>query len=575
MSGTIEDIESLLNHGRYIEARIKAEALVKESTDIRLHQLYALALSKAGLPEAAIEFFQPVYDKHPDDSESAGILGSICKELYKKNLSTAYAVRSRDTYLKNFSITNSYYTGINAASMSVMAGQVSKAREIANSVISNFKDSPTDFWELATLGEAYLLTKNKAKSVESYLHARKLAGNDWGKITSVYNQLWLLNHVLPVSNEILKLFLPPTVVAFIGHMIDQPSRSSPRFPSTIESEIKDLIISTVRTEKAHIGYCSVACGGDILFAEAMVETGGEVNIFIPFNKQDFINTSLAFAGDTWVNRFEALINNHSVNYITHEHYEGCDDLFSFQSKVIFGSAILRSKSHHADPKLITVLSEMDLKRKEGGTRDTLRLWPYPQYHININPDPIALSKPLPTVAGEDTTSKPATDTLTTRSVLYLLSLELKNVSALERDKIQKIVSTKIENESANLKSFEINEETILLGYESEGEVIDLVTIFHNQIKPFQKSGVKMGLHAGPVYFMIGADSKEVLQDCTTVNVVKLLSQFSNPGTICVSEHFASILALDIKRFNLHYAGVMNFGNNQDAVVYNMEVKSIF
>jgi hypothetical protein len=47
---------------------------------------------------------------------------------------------------------------------------------------------------MTTLGEANLLIKNKAKSTECYVQARKLACNDWGKVTSVHNQLWLLNH---------------------------------------------------------------------------------------------------------------------------------------------------------------------------------------------------------------------------------------------------------------------------------------------------------------------------------------------------------------------------------------------
>src|SRR5882672_5941110 len=132
----ITHIESLINQGKYFEARTKAEAALKQADDLRLKQLCALAISKTGSPEAALELMEPVYRQFPNDPESAGILGSIYKELFKKNQSTAFAIKSRDTYFQNFSATKNHYTGINAASMSAMAGQAGRSREIAAEVIS-------------------------------------------------------------------------------------------------------------------------------------------------------------------------------------------------------------------------------------------------------------------------------------------------------------------------------------------------------------------------------------------------------------------------------------------------------
>ena len=238
----------------------------------------------------------------------------------------------------------------------------------------------------ATLGEAHLLTKNRTQSVEFFIKARQLAGTDWGKVTSVYNQLWLLNHYAPVPKEIQKIFSPPAVVAFVGHMIDHPERTVPRFPATIENNVKEAIKGAIKTLNASIGYCSLACGGDILFAEAMQEAGGEVQLFLPFAKDDFVNISVRFAGEQWVERFERLINKFPVTYVTEEQYGGFDDLFSFQSRIIFGAAVLRSASYHQEPTLLTVLSDTDLRRKEGGTRDTVRMWPFADKYINVNPD---------------------------------------------------------------------------------------------------------------------------------------------------------------------------------------------
>ena len=44
---------------------------------------------------------------------------------------------------------------------------------------------------------------------------------------------------------------------------------------------------------ATCGYSSAACGTDIIFLEAMAERGGETHVFLPFAKDEFIQTSVA------------------------------------------------------------------------------------------------------------------------------------------------------------------------------------------------------------------------------------------------------------------------------------------
>ncbi len=388
MEEEIKNIEHLIEQGKYLQARAMVQDATGLDSNIRLQQLYALATSKSGMPGLAQEFLEKTFTQHPNDAETAGILAGIYKLLFKQTENSDFAIKSRDTYLANFTSTGSYYTGINAATMSVIAGQARKGREVAQLVIEKLGDT-ADFWEVATLGEAHLLTKSHDKAVDFYLKARTLAGTDWGKVSSVYEQLWLLKHYMNVPAEILKVFHPPTVMAFVGHMVDHPDRAEPRFPASIQDAMKEGIRSAIKSQKGAIGYCSLACGGDILFAEAMEEEGGELNIFIPFAKDDFIRESVGFAGQEWVNRFERLIANRNVRYITHETYEDHTDLFTMQSKVVLGSTLYRSTMMRSDSYLITVMSDFDLSRLEGGTRDNISLWPFPDKVINVSPDRLA------------------------------------------------------------------------------------------------------------------------------------------------------------------------------------------
>ena len=116
----IAQLENLIHLGHYAQARTRAQDLLERRDDLRIKQIYALSLSKSGVPEAAQEYLESMTRDHPDDPETMGILGGIYKELFKKNQSSKYALLARDTYDKNFQLTKNYYTGINAASMSTL-----------------------------------------------------------------------------------------------------------------------------------------------------------------------------------------------------------------------------------------------------------------------------------------------------------------------------------------------------------------------------------------------------------------------------------------------------------------------
>lgn len=571
MSDGIHQLQLLVNAGRYLEARQLADRLNKGSAGIntRINQLLALSLSKSGSPENAQELLEPIYQAMPEDVETAGILGGIYKELFKKHQDSKYAILSRDTYLKNFQATKHYYPGINAATMSAIAGRAAQGKEIATEVISLINLQTTDFWEVATLAEAYLLTKNRTQSVECFIRARQLAGSDWGKVTSVYNQLWLLNHYVPVPKEIQKVFSPPNVVAFVGHMLDQPSRTTPRFPASIETKIKDAVKGAIQTLNASIGYCSVACGGDILFAEAVEEAGGELQLFLPFAKDDFVEISVRFAGENWIERFNQLIERHPVTYVTQETYAGYDDLFSLQSRVIFGSAVLRSAGFHQEPSLLTVLSETDLKRREGGTRDTIRLWPFSDKHININPD---LYLGSTTAVTSTSSAAPVSERGSDRPVLYLVLADLTQLSPLDKEKINKAIQVRLSDGLLTFKAAELLHDSMLMAFETEAATIDFVQLVMAQLPKGDKL-IKISLHAGPTY--VDEDGQKFIgKENINGSTLQAINQFSPHGGIVASDLFAALLALNRKKFKLEYVGAIQPENNMTIGLYTVLISQM-
>lgn len=556
MADVTTQIEQLINHGRYQEARAMAQTALKSSSSLRLSQLYALAVSKSGIPKAALEFLEPVYQQQPNDPETAGILGGIYKEIFRKNQDTKYALLSRDTYLKNFLLTKNYYTGINAATMSAIAGQVGRGREIATEVIGLLGNSYADFWEQVTLAEAYLLTKNREKALTAYFDAKKLAGTDWGKVSTVHNQLWMLNHYVPVPKEVLKVFSPPGVVSFIGHMIDHPNRSHPRFPPSIEGRVREAIVSAIKTLNAKIGFCSLACGSDILFAEAMADAGGEVNIWLPFAKEDFVKASVDFAGGNWAERFESLLARFPATYITQDPYAGYDDLFSFQNRVIFGSAVIRSSMNHTEPTLLTVLSETDLRLKEGGTRDTVNLWPFPSRYVNINPDNFITESPTATTRPPLEIPKVKHQTID-RPVLYAVCADLPGSSQAEQTKIWEEVTRKMDLPVLAPVTFEISD-MMIMTFRSILGAMDSAKVVLRSIKShFMSDRLRMSLYAYPTVLETGIGENQKVIGVKPSKQIRDLHTLVPTGAVFAYARFSSALSLDVNHYSVDYAGVVN------------------
>jgi hypothetical protein len=99
------------------------------------------------------------------------------------------------------------------------------------------------------------------------------------------------------------------VLLFSGHMIDAPDRAEPRFPPALEGAVDHAVraeIDRLDAGPADIAVSSGACGGDILFAEAVADRGVQTRIYLPFDEPTFIEKSVSFADDRWTDRYFAV-----------------------------------------------------------------------------------------------------------------------------------------------------------------------------------------------------------------------------------------------------------------------------
>jgi hypothetical protein len=100
---------------------------------------------------------------------------------------------------------------------------------------------------------------------------------------------------------------PRKVLLFTGHMIDAPGRAVARFPASCEPRVA-LAIGTLLDELCagpqDLAISSAACGGDILFAEAVLARGVPLQVCLPFEPPAFAAMSVAHGGPGWRSRFD-------------------------------------------------------------------------------------------------------------------------------------------------------------------------------------------------------------------------------------------------------------------------------
>ena len=110
------------------------------------------------------------------------------------------------------------------------------------------------------------------------------------------------------------------VLLFSGHMIDDDERKEPRFPPGEEDVATAAIVAAVDELPVgpdDLGITEGACGGDLLFAEALLARGASLELRLPFREPLFIEKSVAYPKETpppdrWLERFRAVRDHERV-----------------------------------------------------------------------------------------------------------------------------------------------------------------------------------------------------------------------------------------------------------------------
>ena len=328
--------------------------LVEYPDDVSLKHRAVLALARAGATEEASRRFADYGLDRIDDEDIGGLQARIAKDAALSQHGDARvlgAARAAELYAAVFARTGGYYPAVNAATLSLIAGDTAGARELAEKVLRLVRASGEDsYWTAATEAEALLLLGRDAAAHEALERAAVRHERDYGALATTRRQLRLICENLGVDVALLNPLAGPGVVHFCGHRIGTEG-----FPPEAEARVASGIARVLERDRPGYAYGALAGGADILWAEALLAHGVELHVVLPFADSEFVERSVTSCGPGWAERFVRCRDAATeVRYATDDAFLGDDILFGYGAELAMGLALLRARYLDAGVRQLAV-----------------------------------------------------------------------------------------------------------------------------------------------------------------------------------------------------------------------------
>ena len=253
--------------------------------------LSIIAHARSGaLGHARRLFREAGFDRVDNDSAVLCVRGRLLKDRARSASGMErkrFCLEAAAAYARAAKIGGETYPLINAATLSLLAGQKEQARKLARQILARCEDgaaeSETPYWRMATLAEAHLLLGNVARARTDFGKAISLAPRAFEDHASTLKQFGLILDELGEDKGWLDPLRPPRSLHFAGHM------ALPQASRTLARQIR----MAIGEERIGFGYGALAAGADILIAEALLDAGAELHLILPAEMSAFRDASVA------------------------------------------------------------------------------------------------------------------------------------------------------------------------------------------------------------------------------------------------------------------------------------------
>ncbi len=588
---------------------IAVEGLNTFKGDLRLIQLQALALARTGATKRANEILGELRTSGHQDEETLGILARTHKDFWlissdpKDKLSNLKL--SFELYAEAYRRNRGYYSGINAASMGLIYGEKDTAHQLASEVSQMCRtaleglapESDERYWIEATLAEAALILGDIATSEHYYNHASVFGGQSSVVLSRTRSQARLLSeHVCGDAKKMDHCFKLPRIVVFSGHMFDRVDRPTPRFPHLVEEEVKYHIRKRLAKMEAQIGFSSLACGGDLLFAEALLERGGEVNIVLPFGKEDFKECSVdVVPGMNWGLRFERVLEDAAAVTILNETGTGNDGAaFEYCNEAINGLALLKGQFLGMDVLPLTVWDGALGAR--GGTQSFVEFWrdrgvpaeivPLSEIVAKVaheipKPPPAPAPVAAPAAASVSSADPNEPQQTPSQDIKAMLFADIVGFTKLTEMQVPSFVARflgRVADLMRNLRNPPIHQNTwgdaVCCVFDHVSDAGTFALNLRDLVRgtDWTKYGlprelnIRIALHAGPVFACYDPILKKKTYNGSHVNRTARIEPVAEEGQIYASQAFAALATAEgVKEFVCDYVGMKQLAKKFGAI----------
>jgi class 3 adenylate cyclase len=327
--------------------------------------------------------------------------------------------------------------------------------------------------------------------------------------------------------------------------------------------------------RAQVSFSSAACGADILFLEAMLEQGGEINIVLPSDIESFLQASVIRDGDTrWVARFQRVLK--AAKQVIYASQHAATEIYlAYANVMMFGLA--KSRARGIDGRVQALAVWDGQPGQSGGTGSAISRWRSCGQSVRaVNPLTLAWqdygSVPGPLAPSDQwLSSESHTRAEDRRALVSLLFADAVGFSKLSEAQIPQFVThflgpiaallerskraPIVQNTWGDALYFVFNDITAagVLAL----EISELIRSIHwPDFGMPQNMGIRIGLHSGPAYPVVDPIIRGFSYTGVHVSRAARIEPITPAGAVYASQEFAALAeAVGVTEFVCQYVGV--------------------
>ncbi len=269
----------------------------------------------------------------------------------------------------------SWYAGVNAAAMALVHGDAKRARALAAEVLRRLPDDPKTYWAAATRAEALLISGDASGGLAALARAAAAPDATDSTRASTMLQLRRLAPHLELDLKAASAELGVRSVAVVtGHLFrggEMDAAAQAKADDAIRAEAERIL------KEQNVGnvFGGLACGADIVIAEAALDLGIPFHAVLPFPVERYVALSVSI-GDVegvtpWRERLDAVLERAASFTLIDDEQPLDRDLdghFFYGFRFMAGLAIMRAETLETECRLIAVTDGTEAVNMAGANR---------------------------------------------------------------------------------------------------------------------------------------------------------------------------------------------------------------